>query len=407
MPVSEALPTMRRYHLLLGRGLERAAFEELVAESGTVRSHCGWLGLAESATKVSPIEADARLARWSKRTGRMALRITRTDPSHFWVVVHVAGERSVAIIHDDSPVVAMHVSRLGRIPVLLDTPFGRDPLYEQLVGMGISSTDAAEQVVNKRADELSAALSQDDLDVDAHALRRALSGASEVALVGICELIRATPLLDCIKDLRTRAGGGGFFSEFNPIVGKALFFGVMLPATVATMAFVSVSTRLASTEVGLSPAVSFLAGCAAAAVGILATRWMSRLWIGAERRRLRDLLKWAASSGGGGGVKPSPAAREKWGGLFFLLRDIALLAGIDRPKGPAAVYVDTWGVGPDVLVASLNSSLRIGSDRDAHYTLARQLVELRGRLLEKHLAGVAVDSNAVAEEVRGYIRAAV
>ena len=104
---------------------------------------------------------------------------------------------------------------------------------------------------------------------------------------------------------------------------------------------------------------------------------------------------------------PLPPARDRWGGLFFLLRDIAFFARLERPLGPAAAYVDTWGVGPEVLVEAINRAVRAGAEPPALFSLAAGLVTLRDRLIDEHLAGTAIDAVAVTTEVQRLVGAVV
>ncbi len=400
-PTEEALPTMRRFHLLFGRGVDRGPFESLVAPNGKVHASSGWLGVAESATRVSPVEADARLARWSKQTGRLAVRLTRTDPAHFWVAVHYEGRRSLALVHDDSPLVSLHAPRLKNAPVLLDSPFGRDPFFEQLVMAGEPLPSAAERVIGRRAAELAAALSQDDIEVEDYVLRRVLSQPSDAALVGVLEACRATPMLACLDDLRARSTFFGFGNEVTGVVARAVGLGIILPLAVATTAFLTLVTWLSNH--GTAPALAFLGAMGASVIGLWATRTIARRTVLGRALRLRDGLAWADPAHGRPTVRPLPVVRDQWGGLFFLLRDIAFFGGIDRPSGPAAVYVDTWGVGPKALVESLNAASRGQDAPPAMYELAEGLVGLRDRLIAEHLGERQPDPDAVRREVQGLI----
>jgi hypothetical protein len=395
VPTEEAIPAIRRYHLLLGRGIDRQPFEELVAEAGSVKASAGWLAIAESATRVSPVEADARLARWSRRTGRLAVRITRTDPERFWVAVHYQGERSFAMIHSEAAQLVAVLGSPRGLPLMFDSPFGSDPLLLDHIARGTAPAQAVEAVTTHRAEQLATALSQDDLTVEGYLLKRVLAVQTDAALVGLLEAIRATPLLECVTDLHKRMGKLGYGAEMNAVVGRAMFVGLILPAAVATTLFVTLATKLSAS--GVSPVMSFLVASSVAVLGLLGTREAARR-LGGSTGGPRRALSWASPPGAVtfGLGQPNQAMREKWGGLFFLMRDIGFLANLERPDGPSSVYVDTWGIGPDALVARLNAIDGPSAEPAALYDLAAGLVAIRGRLLDVHLTAPPAELDAAA-----------
>ena len=97
-------------------------------------------------------------------------------------------------------------------------------------------------------------------------------------------------------------------------------------------------------------------------------------------------------------------ALDTWGGFFYLLRDIAFFAGIDRPKGAFALYIEAWSVGPPALVAYMNKVASGTSSADPLFDAAKSLVELRERLIDEHLQQQVISPHNVVGEVRTILK---
>jgi len=378
-----------RYHLMLARSSDIGPFEELVAASGVVRTAGNWMATVESGLVVSSVEADARLARWSRRTGGLAIRISRPDPSRFWLAVHLAGERLLIMVH-------MHGTEPGGVPPTV-REFGRDPLMATT-----ASPDPAEiwrRVGRTRAEQLQAALQQGGVEVELEALATLFCAPPSDG-----ETDRVRGLLDILEASGVQAmvgrGTEVEVSELSGVVGsfvgRALLSGCLIPMAVGTAVFLGVS-RLA-VAMNLGP-IGFLAAVGAAWASMSVSReFATRLT--AVRGRAGAALSWAEAPVSGGAPRLTPEAQDTWGGLFYILRDIAFFAGIERPAGPAALYIEAWGFGPSGLVRTVNR-VADGAPNEALFDAAQSLVRLRSTLIDRHLAGEEI----VASDTRSQVQA--
>ena len=113
-------------------------------------------------------------------------------------------------------------------------------------------------------------------------------------------------------------------------------------------------------------------------------------------------LSWAAPQGSATGPRPTPRALNTWGGLFYLLRDIAFFAGIDRPTGPMSLYIEVWALGPPALVKAINAASE-AMHTDTLIDAAQDLVTLRADLIGQHLAQSPISAEGVQRRVRSIL----
>ncbi|HIA03113.1 MAG TPA: hypothetical protein EYN66_14610 [Myxococcales bacterium] len=385
-----------RFHILLAYGGTRTDFDELVAANGEVIAKDDWMGTVEGPFEVSSVEADARLARWSRRTGGLAIRITQTDNISWWMAVHHRGQRLLAMVHHfgpDSPLVQI-TPRLG------DMELGRDPLYDLLKEPGMQPGELRRKVAERRAEQLAAALSQGGILVDENALADALSKpkGNESGIPDLFQHlgIQAFSKL-CVKHPVGQDEGEMPFS-IQRIIGRALLGGCIVPTGAGVVMLWALIKMFGKMGVP---------GLVIAVVGAWITsntvRRLLRKRQGADQNwQDRLSLGWAAQNQGDspGPIRPTASALDTWGGFFYLLRDIAFFSGIDRPQGAFALYIEAWAVGPPALVSYMNKVASGVSSADPLFDAAKGLVVLRDRLIEEHLQQQAINADNVAIEVR-------
>ena len=382
-----------RFHLLMAKGGEAHDFHELVA-AGNTRAEGGWFATLEKPFDISSVEADARLARWSRRTGGLAVRLSRIEDGRWWLAVHHAGSRSFAMVHDFSPI------DLGEhVPLGVDV--GRDPLLDLLREPGMNPTSVRSAVAQRRAERLAAALAAGEVTIDVEELARALASATpEMGGVGAVLRQLGAPM-SLLDDATATAPAMSF--PIQQAIGKAFLLGCAAPAALGTVAFVGVS--LWAVRAGMMPLVAAILGGAAAWVAAQVLRSLTGRMTDSDGLRTRLTIAWAADDGGAQGpIRPTAAALDTWGGFFYLLRDIGVFGGIDRPKGAFGVTVEGWAMGPPQLVQAMNSVTAGQAPPDALYAAAGALVALRERLIDGHLARQPVVAEAVASEVRSILR---
>lgn len=398
-------PRSPRFHLLLCRGGSRTDFSELVCASELTAEENGWHATAESPLTVSSVEVDARLARWSRRSEGLAVRITRTDDLRWWLAVHYAGQRLLVLIYsqDEDGVEAERAS-------LASPELGRDPLLDLLRGPGMATDTVRAEVARQRAVQLEAALAQGDVTVDPESLEGIL-GAPESSSNGnlavLLDLLGAPNALALTAELTATAPTPVGPLNLQRMLGRVLVVGCLLPTIVGTTLFVVVS-RLAA-RAGLGPLLALVAGMGAGWIGLTATRQLARRFGSGEGWQQRMNLSWAAEKPPNGfrPVRPTARALNTWGGLFYLLRDIAFFGGIDRPHGPMSLYLEAWGIGPPGLVAAINRAVEEESRSAPLFDVAESLVRLRAELIDQHLAGERIAPGRIQDEVKQILRPAV
>ncbi|MFT5431568.1 MAG: hypothetical protein ACI9OJ_002265 [Myxococcota bacterium] len=391
-----------RYHLLLVRSSDAGTFEELVAANGVIRPCSGWLACVESALSVSSVEVDARLARWSQQTGGLAVRITRPDPGRFWLAVHHAGERLLVMVHSHAPEVVGNVVRIGK------SDLGRDPLLSLVT----EPTDelAWTKVAETRADELSDALAQGDVHVTADALFDVLKAPpgeeTKDRVAAILDALDARDVWNLISAGPQLWAGKSEGDQIKGVVGqylgRAMLSGCLVPMITGTVVFLTMSHLARSANLGMFGMV--LAFAAAWSSMSFARDAAARVTSAAPWRR-RPSLIWAQpsqTSAPGAPKQPVPQALDTWGGLFYLLRDIAFFGGIDRPEAGAGLYLESWAFGPPPLVSAVNRAVDSDADNAISNRLidaAHGLIELRRELIGQHLRGDSVEATDVKERV--------
>ena len=397
------MPRTRRYHLLLGYGGDAASFNELVDASDSMREDGGWFGTADRPMVVSSVEADARLARWTRSTGGLGLRISRTDPTRIWMAVHHAGERLVALVHHHGS--EMTEPQTG---LIVDPDIGRDPLLDLLRDAGSSRDDVRKLVAQRRSQQLADALAVGSVNVNADAIAHVLFDNDRAGggMDGLLTLLGCGNLIQLTRSLGDEPDPGqSLQSSVQKTVVSALLSGCIAPALIGTGAFVFL-TRWAA-KLGLPPSLALIAGMGGAwATMSLVRKALTRRGATGYQWHQRMMLAWAAEFPVGltRPIRPTAAALDTWGGLFYLLRDIAFFGGIDRPQGPMALYVEAWCMGPPGLVESINEAEAKDADRSRLYDVASGLVALRGQLIDDHLAGAKIAPQTVTERVHNILR---
>lgn len=393
-----------RYHLLLCHGPADADFNELVAASDAISQEGEWTGTHDAPLDISSIECDARLARWSKKTGRLALRITRSDPTRWWLAVHHAGERLFAMVYYQPAV----DSADPNLAVLSDPELGRDPLLDIMREPGMTASEVRRAVASRRGEQLAAALAAGGVAVDAHILADVLAheGGADGNVHSLLELLGCPDMKALTLIPEGPATDRPLPNSIKQVVSQAILTGCVVPGLVSTVLFVMFSRYAIQSGANVMAALMF--GGIAAWIGM----WGTRQVFGARRQNSasswshRLVLSWAADAPVGPQRPPRPtaAALDTWGGLFYLLRDIAFFGGIDRPDGPMALYVEAWGLGPPALVEALNRVTAQERRSDPLFEAARELIELRSTLIDQHLAGDATSPERVKSQVRSILR---
>ena len=387
---------------MLAHGGTEADFRELVTARDIVLSEGGWWATSERALEVSSVEADARLARWTRRTGQLGVRLSRTDDARWWLAVHHGGERLMAMVHCWAP------DTTGGAGLAGAAELGQDPLVAARIAEGRSPTEARLEAADRRADELSRALSAGDVEAKVEPLRELLltGRAPDGGLRGLLALLGIPSAGDLLDEESPLVPGQGSVREVvGTSSGRAALMGCAIPAVAGAVVFVAVS-RMAVRM--WPPLFALLAGFAAAWATILLVARVTRpAPRQGDRWQRRFMLSWAAENPGEVPVKPDPDAMATWGGIFYLLRDIAFFAGIDRPQGPIALYAEAWSIGPPRLVAAINRVAGGRTSPDPLFDAAHELVALRSELIDAHLGGLPVVADQVAERVRTILRPAV
>ncbi len=394
-----------RYHLLLVRGGSETDFSELVAATERTHQAGEWRGTIEPALDISSVEADARLARWSRQTGGLAIRVSRPDPRRWWLAVHHEGRRLFAMIHGHP---APDNAMAGN-PLFSDAELGRDPLLDlisvpELTGSGAEAV--RQEVAKRRAGQLTAALGASGLDVEEGRISRLLADEAprDGNIAGLLDALGAGNLFGLTRQLPpdilpTMPSPSG-------AVGRTMVMGCAVPMVLGAVLFV-VFSRMAMRATG-SPFASLLFGAGAAWAGMYGYRKT------AGRRALPTpppmiqsgaALDWASdSSDRSRSVRPTAAALDTWGGLFYLLRDIAFFSGIDRPRGPTTLYLEAWAMGPAALVHAINRVASEDAPAEPLYDAAARLVSLRDELIDRHLAEEHVSPDSITHQVRQALR---
>ncbi len=401
--------TAPRFHLLLAHGGTEDTFRELVAATGIIGSEGAWFATVDGALDVSSIEADARLARWSRRTGRLAMRITRTDPTRWWLAVHHDGQRLFAMVHTHGILEQL----MPETAILTDAELGRDPLLDLLSAPGTDRGEVRGLVAQRRAEQLSAALAVGDVHVPAEYLARILRADDppDGNIPSLLAQIEGKSLYDLVTHVQGSSPGpvAAAPGSIQSVVSKAIMLGCVLPALVGTGFFVAFSRY--AVKSGASPAAALLFGGIAAWVGMWGARQLlgGRAVAGQAGWQKRSVLSWAAQAAAPPArpIRPTASALDTWGGLFYLLRDIAFFSGIDRPQGPLALYVEAWGLGPPALVDAINRAVADGATPQPLFDAAHELVTLRQALIDRHLAGEKIASEETVAKVKTILAPAI
>jgi hypothetical protein len=188
------------------------------------------------------------------------------------------------------------------------------------------------------------------------------------------------------------------------IIGRALLSGCILP-TGAGILVLFMLLRFA-TRAGLPAIAAMVMAVVGAWFTSNTVRRMLRRKPGGEGWKDRLTIAWASEepSTDPSPIRPTATALDTWGGFFYLLRDIAFFAGIDRPKGAFALYIEAWSVGPPALVSYMNNVASGTSSADPLFDAAKSLVELRERLIDEHLQQQAISPRNVVGEVRTILK---
>ena len=390
-----------KFHLLLALGGTEDDFSELVAANGVIRREGDWWVSADEPLAVSSVEVDARLARWSRHTGRLAIRVTRTDDIRWWLAVHHAGRRLAVLIYKD-------FGAADRLP-LTGAQLGRDPLIDVLTQQGMPSDEVQFHVARQRAAQLSAAFAQGDVAVPPADMEGVLGAPGSPAngnLQVLLDLIGARGALSVLQQLaassRTAPTTGP--QTVQAVLGRALLLGCAVPVVASSVLFV-IFSRVAM-RMGLGGLPSLALGVFAAWLGLVGSRQLLKrlsIW---TRWSERTTMAWATDNPAAAaqGVRASPVALNTWGGLFYLLRDIAFFGGIDRPDGPTSLYLEAWAIGPPELVEAINRAAALETQPEWLLDAASALVQLRDGLIQRHLEGDRIAAASIRAEVKAILR---
>ena len=410
--IGEAIdPTGAHYHLLLTRGGTREAFDKLVAAESTTLMQDEWRGVVTSPDKTSAVEADARLARWSRAEKGFGIRITRTDDERWWLAIHSKGERLFAMVHHFGP-----SAQLEPIPGVM-TNAGRDPLIDIVGSQTMGVVEVLHEVASKRSEQLKDALLEGGLTIPHEKLTEILIRANDGTggIPAFLTLVGAEKFCTLLTERRT-----GPTPQPSPLdlgrMAKQALVGCAAPIMTGVISFlvlIRVFVRLHWP--------SFLALVAAAAGAFAAARLARRtmsLWRSGRSMQRYMRLEWAVDSSGNKearlGLDPSrllnmplPPALNTWGGLFYLLRDIGFISGIARPSTLVLTHTEAWAMGPPALVTAMNRVAIGQTNADTLFEAAQDLIALRGQLLEQHLAEESIEPGKIAARVRDILRPAI
>lgn len=385
------------YHLLLAHGGTQVEFSELVASSVRFEAFGAWFATVENAFETSSVEADARLARWSKKTGGVALRVSRPDDVHVWLAAHLDGQRLPVISHYVGPTERLELATVAGMAVP-DAVIGRDPLLDLVREHGTTMNEARREVARRRAEMLEAALAAGGVVVDHEALLEAFFQGTRAELdAGIPELLAVLGVSEARSLLRAHQGDRGALpAEVAGALKRDLVLGLVVPVALAGLAFVF-SARIFARA---GPMVGLIGGGLIAAFTASIVRAVMRRFIGRGPQVPNRFLDWAGDARLTGAIQPTAQALDTWGGLFYLLRDIAFFAGIDRPRGAYALYVEGTAMGPPRLVDAMNRVTAGAAPSGPLHQAGEALVALRERLVTSHLEKTAVEKDRIVSEVR-------
>jgi len=389
-----------RYHLLTAASDKLNAFEELVASTGDVTADGDWLATVESPFDVSSVEADARMARFTRKHQCLGLRMTRMDDLRWWLAVHHKGKRLFAMVHQFGPMIqsiaAMHMGT--------DADVGRDPLLDLLKDGNMTLDEAKRKVADERGSQLHSALIEGNIQLDPAQLIEGLANSNEndTGLETLAGLLNILKIRRLITDTNHKANDM-IPTTVKRMIGKAVVMGCVMPILAGGVTFWLV-TRLAVRS-GISPGIALLLafGCA----------WMTIRSLRVIGTRVRPEKKWAkrltlawAADGDAPQtpVRPTADALNTWGGFFYLLRDIAFFAGIDRPNGAFAMYIEAWAIGPPALVHAMNRVCAGEVEANRLIEAAQALVDLRDQLIDDHLENRKSNRNTVIDRVRTILK---
>jgi hypothetical protein len=410
--IGEAIdPTGVHYHLLLTRGGTRDAFDKLVAAESATLMQDEWRGVVTSPDKTSAIEADARLARWSRAEKSFAIRITRTDDERWWLAIHSKGERLFAMVHHFGP-----PAQLEPIPGVV-TNAGRDPLIDIVASQDSNVVDVLHKVASQRSEQLKGALFEGGLTIAHEKLSAILTQANDGTggIPALLILLGADKFCALLTERRT-----GPTPQPSPLdlgrVAKQALVGCAAPIVAGIISFL-VLIRIFVRLHWPSMLALIASGVGAFAAARLTRRTMG-LWRSGRYMQRYMRLEWAVDSSGNAGVKlgfdpsrllnmPLPPALNTWGGLFYLLRDIGFLSGIARPSTQVLTHTEAWAMGPPALVTAMNRVAIGQTSADPLYEAAQGLVELRAQLLEQHLADEPIEPRKIEALVRDILRPAI
>ncbi|MFT7625262.1 MAG: hypothetical protein ACI9WU_004453 [Myxococcota bacterium] len=393
------IPGSARFHLLLAYDPDKAhqeTFGELVAANEVIEHDGDWLVSSDSALEVSSVEADARMARWSRKTGGLAVRITRPDPTRWWLAVHHDGQRLFAMIHTHEVLGATGIPGA----LITDAELGRDPLLDLA-----SPTSTRGDVGEERGRQLAAALAVGGLDIDEHRLIRLLRDekAADGNLPDLLDVLGAAGAWDLGQSSVPAFMNSEGLASVRSVMSRAVLLGCVMPGFVSIALFITFS-RFAVRS-GASPAIALLFGGFVAWLGLAGLRRFVGVRMpttaGPMGASPRNPLGWAGQGPAEARPpRPTAAALETWGGLFYLLRDIAFFAGIERPTGPSSLYIEAWGMGPASLVEGINRVAAKDTPPEPLYDVAAGLVKLREELIDQHLIDAKIQASGVKQRVR-------
>jgi hypothetical protein len=398
------------YHLLLTRGGTRDAFDNLVAAESATLMQGEWRGVVTSPDRTSAVEADVRLARWSRAEKSFGIRITRTDDERWWLAVHSKGERLFAMVHHFGP-----AAQLEPIPGVI-TSAGRDPLIDIVASQNSNVVEVLHKVATQRSEQLKDALLEGGLNIIHEKLADILTRANDGSggIPALLSLLEADEFCTLLTERRT-----GPTPQPSPLdlgrVAKQALVGCAAPIVAGIVSFL-VLIRI-FTRIHWPPMLSLIASAFGAFAAARLTRRTMGLWRSGRYMQRYMRLEWAVDSSGKEtklGFDPSkllnmplPPALNTWGGLFYLLRDIGFISGIARPSSLVLRHTEAWAMGPPALVTAMNRVAIGQASADSLYEAAQGLVALRGQLLEQHLAEEPIEPRKIEALVRDILRPAI
>ena len=191
---------------------------------------------------------------------------------------------------------------------------------------------------------------------------------------------------------------------------QAVLQGCLIPGLVSVGSFVVAA--LWAKSAGASPFISLIFGTSIALfAGRAAARLSTRSLVPRATFRPTTTLQWASDQPSPprpikSARRLSPDASNTWGGIFYLLRDIAFFSGWDRPRGPAALYIDAWGIGPPELVQTVEDVAGGMVPPTGLYSLAQGLLDVRTKAISAHLGKTTFTKQEVQDTVKDLVRLA-